>query len=219
MGHRTHLILGATGLIGRELLPLLLADADTARVVVIARRPTDVRHEKLDEHVFDLAEMDRHAELFAVENIFCAFGTTIKQAGSQARFRAIDHDLPLQAARLGLANGAKHCLLVSSIGADTRSRLFYSRVKGEVEEDLRALGYPRLTIARPALLLGDRDEFRLRERLFAWFGWLMPPSYKPIEAHDVAQALLALSRAETPGVRVVESRELQQIASSASRGV
>lgn len=211
MAHRTHLILGATGLVGRELLQLLLAENDTARVVVLARRPTGVRHEKLDERVVDLAEMDRHANAFAVDAIFCALGTTIKVAGSRERFRFVDHDLPLQAARLGFAHGARHYLVVSSLGANARSRIFYNRVKGDVEKQLRALGYPRLTIVRPSLLLGDRAEFRLAERLFSHLGWLMPPAYKPIQAHDVARALVLLSRDETAGVRVVESRELRRL--------
>lgn len=212
MSDRTHLVLGATGLVGRELLQQLLADRDTKRVVVIARKSTGVRHEKLDERVIDLAEMEKHADAFAVDDIFCALGTTIKVAGSQERFRFVDHDLPLQAARLGLAHGARHYLIVSSVGANAHSRVFYSRVKGEVEDGLRALGYPRLTIARPSLLEGDRDEFRLGERLFSYLGWLMPSTYKPIEARDVARALVALSRDEAMGVRVVESRELRRIA-------
>jgi uncharacterized protein YbjT (DUF2867 family) len=212
MAHRAHLILGATGLVGRELLQQLLADDRASRVVVIARRPTGVHHAKLEEHVFDLGEMDRHAERFAVDTIFCALGTTIKQAGSQEKFRYVDRDLPLQAARLGLAAGARHYLLVSSLGANARSRIFYNRVKGELEEDLRSLGYPQLTIARPSMLLGHRDELRLAERMLAPLGSLMPPTYKPIEARDVARALIVLSAGETPGTRVVESRELRRIA-------
>jgi uncharacterized protein YbjT (DUF2867 family) len=156
--------------------------------------------------------MHRHADVFAVDTIFCALGTTIKKAGSQARFREIDHDLPLQAARLGLANGARHYLLVSSLGANPGSGLFYSRVKGEVEEDLRVLGYPQLTIARPSLLLGVRDEIRLGERLFPALGWLMPPKYRPIEARDVARAMVALANEDGAETRVVEARELRRIA-------
>ena len=216
MAHRTHLILGATGLVGRELLQLLLDDADTMRVVVIARRPTGVHHAKLEECVFDLAQMGQHAQAFAVDNIFCTLGTTIKVAGSQERFRVVDHDLPLEAARLGRANGARHYLIVTALGANAKSRVFYNRVKGETEDDLRALGYPQLTIARPSLLLGNRDEFRLGERLFAHLGWLMPPAVKPIHARDVAKALVALSRNEKPGTRVVESRELRRIARARS---
>lgn len=215
MGHRTHLILGATGLVGREVLQLLLAEEQTSRVVAIVRRPTGVQHPKLDERVGDLSQMERHADAFAVDDIFCTLGTTIKVAGSQEAFRVVDHDLPLQAARLGLAHGARHFLIVTALGADARSRIFYNRVKGEVEDALRGLGYPRLTIARPSLLLGERAEFRLGERIFAHLGWLMPPAYKPIEARDVARALVALSRDERPGTRIVESRALRHIARDA----
>lgn len=215
---RRVLLLGATGLVGSEVLQLLLADVSVQRVTVIARRPTGRRHAKLDERVFDLAEMEHHPEAFAADTIVCALGTTIRVAKTKERFRHVDHDLPLLAARLGLANGATHYLLVSSLGADPRSRVFYSRVKGEVESALRALPYPRLTVVRPSLLLGPRREVRLGERIAARLGWLMPPRLKPIEARTVAQALVALANREDPGVRVVESRELKEIAAHGARG-
>jgi uncharacterized protein YbjT (DUF2867 family) len=206
---RSVLLLGATGLVGREVLSLLLNDAGVGRVVVIARRPAGASHPKLEEHVFDLGEMDAHADLFAVDQIICALGTTIKVAGSQERFRVVDHDYPLNAARIGKAKGVRHYLLVSSMGANAGSRVFYSRVKGEVERDLIALGYRSTTIARPSLLLGDRSEHRAGERIAAHFAWLMPPKYKPIQARDVARALVRLAAEDREGVRVVESRELR----------
>lgn len=202
------LLLGATGLVGRELLTQLL-DAGS-RVVVVARRPTGVRHESLEEHVFDLNEMEQHANVFAVDRIFCALGTTIQQAGSEGRFRFVDHDLPIRAARLGLANGARHFLLVSSLGANRSSRVFYNRVKGEVEEHLLALGYPRVTIVRPSFLLGPRDEFRLGERIVAALRWLMPPGIKPIDVRLVARALVDAARDDSPGLRIIESREMRR---------
>lgn len=211
MTSRSVLLLGATGLVGRETLTLLLADDTVSRVIVIARRPTGVRHTKLDEHVLDLATMEQHAHLFAVDQILCALGTTIKQAGSQERFRTVDHDYPLTAARLGLAHGAHHSLVVSALGANARSRFFYNRVKGELEQDLRALAYPSLTIVRPSLLLGDRTEHRLGEKIASKLGWLMPPRMKPIPAKDVARALVELARENAPGVRVVESREMRRL--------
>ena len=209
---RNVLLLGATGLVGRELLSLLFEDGDVRRVVVIARRPTGATHAKLDEHVIDLDAMDAHADLFKVDQIFCALGTTIKQAGTKERFRVVDHDYPLTAARLGKARGATHYLLVSALGANAESRVFYNRVKGEVERDVIALGYRTTTIARPSLLLGHRDEYRRGEHLASKFAWLTPSKYKPIYAHDVAKALLRLSREDAPGVRVVESRELRALA-------
>lgn len=211
----TALLLGATGLVGSALLQELLSDASYERVVAVTRRPTGRSHSRLDEQVFDLAAMEQHAGLFAVDRIFCALGTTIRTAGSQERFRVVDHDYPLTAARIGRARGTRHFLVVSSLGADSRSRFFYNRVKGETEEHLRELAYPSLTIARPSLLLGDRAEYRLGERVASKLGWLMPPAYKPIEARDVARAMIVLANEESRGVRVVESRELRATAGRA----
>jgi uncharacterized protein YbjT (DUF2867 family) len=178
-------------------------------VTVIARRPTGNGNPKLDERILDLGEMQEHPDAFAAEAIFCALGTTIKKAGSQERFRVVDHDYPLMAARLGKEQGAQHYLLVSALGANARSRVFYNRVKGEVERDLLALNYPRTTIARPSLLLGDRDEFRLGERVFERLGWLMPPAYKPVHARDVAAALVRAAHSQESGVQILESRAMR----------
>ena len=206
---RNVLLLGATGLVGRELLSLLFEDGGVRRVVVIARRPTGAIHAKLDEHVIDLDAMDAHAELFAVDWIFCALGTTIKQAGTKERFRIVDHDYAVTAARLGKAGGATHYLLVSALGANAGSRVFYNRVKGEVERDVIAAGYRSTTIARPSLLLGHREQARRGETIASKFAWLTPSKYKPIAAHDVAKALVRLAHEDAPGVNVVESRELR----------
>jgi uncharacterized protein YbjT (DUF2867 family) len=209
MQQRHVLLLGATGLVGRELLDQLLSADTIEKVSVIARRPTGVESNKLDEHILDLAEMQTRPALFAADAIFCALGTTIKTAGSQERFRVVDHDYPLMAARLGKQQNAKHYLLVSALGADAESRVFYNRVKGETERDLLQLNYPRTTIARPSLLLGERSEFRLGERIFSHFGWLMPPAYKPIHARDVARALVAAAHAQESGVQILESRAMR----------
>jgi uncharacterized protein YbjT (DUF2867 family) len=207
---RRVLLLGATGLVGSELLPMLLADDTVARVIVITRRPTNVRHVKLDERIFDLAEMDRHPTIFAADQIFCTLGTTIRNAGSQEQFRFVDHDLPLLAAKLGLEHGAHHYLIVSALGANAKSQVFYNRVKGETENDLIALGYRSLTIARPSLLLGPRKERRTGEEIGKLFGWLLPPKYRPIEAKAVAHALAESARKDEPGVHIIESREMRR---------
>jgi uncharacterized protein YbjT (DUF2867 family) len=121
----------------------------------------------------------------------------------------IDHRYPLTAARLGREQNAQHFLLVSALGADPHARVFYNRVKGDVERDLLALGYPRTTIARPSLLLGDRAEFRLGERIFAHAGWLMPPAYKPIHARDVARALIRAAHTQEAPVAILESKAMR----------
>jgi uncharacterized protein YbjT (DUF2867 family) len=210
MRDRVHVLLGATGLVGSELLQQLLADDRTSRVITIARRRTGVSHPKLTECVIDLGSMDRHRDAFeGAHAIFCALGTTIKVAKSREQFRYVDHDLPLLAAQLGREAEVQHFLLVSALGANPRSRIFYNRVKGEVERDIRAVGYPQLTIARPSLLLGPRSEHRTGERIAARLGWLMPPSMRPIEARDVARALVEASHDDTPGQRILESRQMR----------
>ena len=211
---RSVLLAGATGLVGRECLRLLLPDADFGRIIVATRRPLspDVRSPKLETHVVDFDHLNEHDELFGVDAIICALGTTIRQAGSRTRFRTVDYEYPLSFARLGLAHGARHFLVVSSLGANARARVFYNRVKGEMEDAVRALGYPRVTIVRPSLLLGPRAQLRLGEevakRVARWLGPMVPRSYKPIEARVVAATLVREAKKDAPGVRVVESGEL-----------
>lgn len=208
----TVLLAGATGLVGRECLRLMLDDPSFSRIVVIARRaPVDpISSPRLDWRVVDFARLEAHRSLFAVDDVMCALGTTIKQAGSQARFREVDHDYPLAMARLGVAAGASQYLLVSALGADPASRIFYNRVKGETERDIRALPYPGVTIARPSLLVGDRAEFRLGERIAQRLGFLMPGGLKPIRARTVAAALVASAKDRRPGQRVLNSAEMRE---------
>lgn len=218
---RTVMVLGATGLVGGELLRQLLARREVARVVAPGRRhvtlPGDVPREhaaKLDARIVDFDRLEQGADAFnGVTQIFCALGTTIRQAGSQARFRRVDHDYPLEAARLGLKLGARQFLLVSAIGADPSSRIFYNRVKGEVERDIRSLGYRGVTIVRPSLLLGDRPAFRLGEEVGKLLGWLAPRRWAPVQARDVARLLVDAAERDEAGVRVVESGDIPRVAS------
>lgn len=211
------LLVGATGLVGRECLRLLLADDGFARIVVVTRRPLspDVRSPKLETHVVDFDHLNEYDELFTVDAIICTLGTTIRQAGSRTRFRTVDYEYPLSFARLGRRHGCEHFLVVSALGANTRSRYFYNRVKGDLEESLRGLGYPRLTIVRPSLLLGPRAELRLGEevakRVTRWLGPLVPRAFKPVEARAVALTLVRAAREKGSGERVIESGEIQRL--------
>lgn len=204
------LLAGATGLVGGLCLQRLLSDPAFSRVVVLVRRPLETTHPKLEQHVVDFAQLDTVRPLFKVDKVMCALGTTIKQAGSQERFREVDHDYPLQLARLGLAQGARHFLLVSALGANAKSGVFYNRVKGEVEADIRALGWPQLTIVRPSLLLGERQEFRLGEEVGKRLAFLVPGKYRPVQAGDVAKVLVEAARRDKPGVEVIESDEIRR---------
>jgi len=189
---------------------LLLREAECRRVVALARRPLpNVDPARLQCVVVDFEHLDRAAEHFAVDAIICALGTTMRQAGSRERFRRVDFDYPLEAARLGRARGVAHYLLVSALGANSRSRVFYNRVKGELEEALASQGYPSFTIVRPSLLLGARREFRLGEAIAKRLAFLAPAGIRPVSARAVAAALVASAMNPAPGRTVIESAEIR----------
>lgn len=203
-------LLGATGLVGRHCLEQLASDPSFERVVVVARRRfAEATAPRVEGHVLDFADLESHAGVFAVDQVMCALGTTIGAVGgSQERFREVDYGIPLTAARIARRNGARHFLLVSALGASATSRVFYLRVKGELEDALRSLGFRTVTIVRPSLLLGDRGEFRLGEEVARRFGWLSPRRYRPVQAADVARALVRAARADEPGLHIIESGDI-----------
>lgn len=215
---RAVLLCGATGLVGGECLRLLAADSTFDPVVVIGRRPlpeatmASLDTARVQQHVVDFDRIDDYAELLAVDQVVCALGTTIRQAGSKKRFAQVDFGYPFAIGRIAQARGARHFLLVSSLGADPQSRVFYSRVKGEVEDAVTALRYRSTTIVRPSLLLGDRNEFRLGEQVGRWLGMIAPSYYRPVQVADVAKVLVGAARDDEPGRRIIESREIRRIA-------
>lgn len=212
---RVALLAGATGLVGREILRLLCEDDGVAEVRALVRRDLAGRpHPKVLQCRVDFERLDEHPQWFRADALFCALGTTIKDAGSEEAFRRVDYSYPLAIARLGREVGARHFLLVSALGADARSRVFYNRVKGELEDAVRALGYPSLTIARPSLLLGERAEHRPGEELAKKIGWLVPPRWRPVHAARVAAALVDAARRAAPGVEVLENRSLRRASAS-----
>lgn len=209
---RSILLAGASGLVGRACLKALLDDPAFTRITVLSRRTVSIDHphaDKLEQHLVDFRHLERYPELFKVDQILCALGTTIKVAGSEQAFREVDYAYPLQLAQLGLLGGARHFLVVSAMGANARSRVFYSRVKGEMERDLLAIDYPNITIARPSLLLGSRQEFRLGEEVAKRFSFLIPDAFKPVQATDVAACLVQRARADQPGRRVISSAQIR----------
>ena len=170
-----------------------------------------MRHPKLEQRVVDFGALDASADWPPVDDVFCCLGTTIKTAGSQQAFRKVDYDYVLALARAGRRAGAKQFLLVSAIGADPASRIFYSRVKGEVERDIRALPYRGVQILRPSFLMGERKESRLAERLGIPVARVLAPllvgplrRYRPIHAADVARAMVRIAKEELRGPNVFE---------------
>nr|WP_261538899.1 NAD(P)H-binding protein [Burkholderia multivorans] len=158
------LLVGATGLVGRHVLDAALVDPRVERIVVIARRPLSP-HPKLQAVTVDFEQLPADADWRRADAVICALGTTMRIAGSQAAFRRVDHDYPLAVARLAHRHGTPTYVLNSALGADPASRVFYSRVKGEVERSLADVGFASLTYVRPGLIGGSRDEFRLGERV------------------------------------------------------
>ena len=203
------LLAGATGLTGEHLLDRLLSEPTISRVLAPSRSSL-AEHAHLDNPVGQLADLLPQLD-GRIDAAFCCLGTTIKQAGSQEAFRAVDHDLVLAFARRARELGARHFLVVSAMGANAQSSVFYNRVKGEVEEALKAMDWPQLTIARPSLLLGPRREFRLGERLAAPLLRWIPGRYRGIEAAVLARAMWRLALEESDGVRVVESDQLRRL--------
>lgn len=214
MARRTVLIAGATGLVGRELLKGLLADKTVKQVHSLGRRKPDIQHAKLKPQLVDFAALPA---LPPCDEVYLALGTTIKVAGSQQAFRALDHDANLAVALAALKAGARRAGLVSAMGASASSPVFYNRVKGELEQALGQLGFEALVIARPSLLVGDRESLgqpaRTGERVgFAVskaLGFLIPKNYQAIDAAKVAAALLA-QVPKASGLRVMLSGEMQR---------
>jgi uncharacterized protein YbjT (DUF2867 family) len=203
------LLAGATGLTGEHLLDRLLSEPTVARVVAPSRRPL-AAHPHLENPVGELLELLPQLD-GPIDTAFCCLGSTIKQAGSQEAFRTVDHDLVLAFARRARELGARHLLVISALGANPQSPVFYNRVKGETEQALQAQGWPQLTLVRPSLLLGPRREFRLGERLAAPLLRWLPGKYGGIEATVLARALWRLALEEGEGVRVIESDRLRRL--------
>lgn len=205
------MLVGATGLVGHAVLRQALADARVDRVVALTRRALPA-HPRLLNPLVDFEQLPEDAGWWAVDAVVCTLGTTIAKAGSQAAFYRVDHDHPLRVARLALQQGARAYALNSALGADVDSRVFYSRTKGELERDLQTLGYPSLTLVRPGLIGGERQESRPAEqaavKLSAWLQPLLPRRYRVVPAERIAHHLLEAALAAQPGVRVLMSEQL-----------
>jgi uncharacterized protein YbjT (DUF2867 family) len=205
------MLVGATGLVGGEVLNLALADPKVQQVVAPTRRALPA-HAKLLNPVVNFDALPVNAEWWAVDAVVCALGTTIKKAGSQAAFHQVDHDHPLRVAELALRHGAKAYALNSALGADPDSRVFYSRTKGELERDLKALGYASLCLVRPGLIGGEREEARPAEQLGVtvsqWLRPLLPKRYRVVPAERIAFHLLQAALTAWPGVQVLMSEDI-----------
>lgn len=216
--NKTALIAGATGLIGKSCLQLLLHDNYYQKIIVLSRKAISFSHPKMEEKIIDFDDIKKFKHLIVAHHIFCCLGTTMKKAGTKANFRKVDLEYPYQLAKISLNNGALQFNLVSAISADHRSSIFYNKTKGEVEELISKMNYKSVNIFRPSILLGERAENRPAEKtgikLMKGVSFLLigPLSkYKPVEAEKVAKAMVMTAKRELPGVNIFESDKIQDM--------
>ncbi len=213
-------VIGATGLIGSRLLQFLQADDRFETIRVLTRRSLSFGHPKIRVSVIDFSDdAALRAGVAGSDAVFCSVGTTQRKVkGDQTAYRKVDYDIPVRSAKFCAETGCPHFLLVSSVGADSRVSNFYLKLKGEVEEAVRAAGIPSVSVFRPSMLLGERDEFRLKETVAKMpmkiFSFLIPSQYKAIEASDVAKAMIASCIRYTPGFQIYHYREIRDLAAT-----
>ena len=218
MAAKKALIMGASGLVGGQLLHVLLDAPEYESVTALVRRPLGVEHAKLNEVIVNFDALEDNIEHFRVEDVFSCLGTTIKKAKTREAMNRIDYTYPLEAARLAQRTGVQRFLAVSSMSANPDSSIWYSRMKGNLERDLRRLELPSLRLFRPSLLLGQREEFRLGERAAAL---LMPKlsfllvgnlrKYRAIEGAVVAKAMYRDAQLQDRGTRIYQSDEIARL--------
>ena len=207
------LVVGSTGLVGEHLLGLLLADSRYEKVIALSRKSLEINHSKLSNVVVDFNKLNEYSDQLKANDIFCCLGTTMKQARSKEAFRKVDFEYPLELAKITKTLGAQQYLLVTALGANTKSSFYYNRVKGEVEEAIGQLGFKSYHIFRPSFLQGNRKEKRPGEEathtFFKVFGFLVSNRFKGIDSIKVARAILATAKEERGGPHIHESGSMQ----------
>lgn len=215
----TAIVLGPTGLVGGYVIDQLLDHKEYKRTKVLHRRMVDKAHGKLVQHEIDFDDLNNHKELFQADHLYCCLGTTIKKAGSNEAFRKVDFDYAINTAKIAQEQGVKKFIVVSSIGANPKSKIFYNRLKGEMEEAVKEIGFESTGIFRPSILDGPRKEKRPAEQTgltlmkalsFAFIGKFK--RYRPIHAETVATAMVKFGVSPNEGVHVFESDEIKEIA-------
>lgn len=206
---RSAIIAGASGLVGSFCLQRLLRDGRYDRIHSLVRKASGITHPRLSEHLVDFDSLETESTIPAVDDVYCCLGTTIGKAGSQDAFKKVDHDFVLSLGKLTRQAGAKRFMLVSALGADPVSGVFYNRIKGATEVDIQQLDFPALHIFRPSLLTGPRKEFRLGERLAIPVTALLRPlmrgglaRYRAVHADHVAACMVDAAFVDLLGVEI-----------------
>lgn len=210
---KTAILAGATGLIGADVLELLLSDESYEHVIALSRKKLPHSHPKLKNLVIDFDRLQQHSSQLKGDDVFCCLGTTMKQAGSKESFRKVDLEYPVSLATITKALGARQFLLVTASGANKNSIIFYNRVKGEVQEQIGIIDFEAFHIFQPSLLVGPRLEKRAGENIVQTvmkvFGFFIPKKNKAIESVKVARAMIAIAKLNEKGKFIHHSGELQ----------
>jgi len=220
---KTALIIGSTGLIGSQLLEILLASTEYSAVITFVKRDSGIRHPKLKQHLIHFDNPESYEKFVIGDDFFCTIGTTIKKAGSQEAFRTVDFCYPKTFASIAMQNNVKQFLIISSIGANAKSGNFYLKTKGDIQDFLKGCHFESVSVLQPSLLLGKRKEFRLGEKMGAFFMNLFSfvfigssRKYKPIQSEAVAKAMFNFAQKNKPGFNIYESDVIQEIANKKS---
>lgn len=215
---KTAIIAGASGLIGKFCLSYLLMDKNYTKIIVISRSPFPIKDPKIENIVCNFDQLAQHSHQLVGDDVFCCLGTTIAVAGSKENFKKVDLEYPLTLANITKQKGAKQYLLVSAMGADANSSIFYNKVKGELQDSLKNSGFRTLHIFQPSLLTGLRKEFRLGERfaqiamkIFRPFMFGSLEKYQPIEGMVVAFAMHQKASEELNGTFIHPSNKIQEL--------
>lgn len=216
---KTALIAGSTGLTGGYLLNLLFESPNYNKVISLVRKPTGKQNDKLEERLTNFENLESEISTLRADDVFICLGTTIKKAKTQENFKKVDLEYPITIAKTLKQNRAKQLAVVSALGANSKSKIFYNRTKGQMEDALEKVGYENLFILQPSLLLGNRNEFRLGERIGQKVMCIVDPlmvgpvkKYRSINAYDVAYAMLELCNGDLPVAHKIESEQIKEIA-------
>lgn len=211
---KTAIIIGATGLTGGLLLEELLRDASFEKIKLFSRSSVKIEDAKIEEHLIDLFELEKHSDKFTADVVFCCIGTTKAKTPDRETYKKIDYGIPVAAAKLAKQNGISTFIVISALGADEKSNVFYNKVKGEMQRDILSQKIQNTYILQPSLIVGDRNESRLGEDLASVFmrifGFLIPKKYKMIKAQTIAEAMHIIAK-ENYSKEIITSDEIREI--------
>ncbi len=205
-------VLGATGLVGSNLLSLLTSDQYYSTIHVVTRRHVSQQDVRISQYISDFNNLETVSHAFAVHDVFCCLGTTMKKAGSKEAFKQVDYDYVVKAAKTAHAQGAKQFLVISAVGAHPQSLFFYNRIKGQMEKDVASIPFEGVHIFRPSLLVGQRDEKRFLEDIaqqcakpLQYILKELLKKYAPVEAKHVAASMIQTAKSNIPGIHIYEA--------------